>query len=209
MSEWTYIINGPCIVEVSTCIDDAGKGELVCSQTCLELALGPNSPPVVAPLDSNIPWHTSSKALVQARQSPSSLAAGAVLPSSPSSSTTAIATESTSQESLRPVTYLIESGNIDNQPQCYPHFHPTSLNHRYIKSPNHQTLFIPDIRSVRLFLTDTFFFILNLSTLSVFCQWFHGRLPPLNTRRFPRSKQCNEPGIFSMTKTIKKPWKAH
>ena len=31
MSEWTYIINGPCIVELSTCIDDAGDLPLLSS----------------------------------------------------------------------------------------------------------------------------------------------------------------------------------
>ena len=38
--EWSYIINGPCLSELSSCIDDAGPKEVVCSRTCYDEATG-------------------------------------------------------------------------------------------------------------------------------------------------------------------------
>jgi hypothetical protein len=38
--EWSYIINGPCLSELSSCIDDAGPKEVVCSRTCYDKATG-------------------------------------------------------------------------------------------------------------------------------------------------------------------------
>jgi class 3 adenylate cyclase len=39
LDEWTYIINGPCLSELSTCIDDAGVREVCCSPSTYQLAL--------------------------------------------------------------------------------------------------------------------------------------------------------------------------
>ena len=38
--EWSYIMNGPCLSELSSCIDDAGPKEVVCSRTCYDKATG-------------------------------------------------------------------------------------------------------------------------------------------------------------------------
>lgn len=38
--EWSYIINGPCLSELSSCIDDAGPKEVVCSKACYDKATG-------------------------------------------------------------------------------------------------------------------------------------------------------------------------
>lgn len=38
--EWSYIINGPCLSELSSCIDDAGPKEVVCSRACYDKATG-------------------------------------------------------------------------------------------------------------------------------------------------------------------------
>ena len=39
MDEWTYIINGSCLSDLSTCIEDAGVREVCCSASTYELAL--------------------------------------------------------------------------------------------------------------------------------------------------------------------------
>jgi class 3 adenylate cyclase len=36
--EWTYLMNGPCISELTTCIDNAPPQSVACTQTCLESA---------------------------------------------------------------------------------------------------------------------------------------------------------------------------
>ena len=38
--EWSYIINGPCLSELSACIEDAGPKQVVCSKTCYNIATG-------------------------------------------------------------------------------------------------------------------------------------------------------------------------
>ena len=38
MDEYTYVVNGACLAELSQCIDDAGRSEVVCTEECYNLA---------------------------------------------------------------------------------------------------------------------------------------------------------------------------
>lgn len=65
--EWSYIINGSCLSDLSSCIEDAPPKQVVCSRLCYDIATGVTE----KSLEENANFDTRRKDLVSAVQCPS------------------------------------------------------------------------------------------------------------------------------------------